>query len=141
MFNPLNTQKIRYISDPDKLVVTPTLQKDLIKERIKQMVNKIKESPLSLWIAPALLAILLGYNVYDRQTTASEMREINKAIVILQTQKAEQEKVIDRERQEKFQLTREQEAWREKLGREMIELKLITQGKLSVKSNGNGREN
>jgi hypothetical protein len=134
----LNPQRVQFISDPDKLVITPTLRKDLFREWINKMVNRIKESSsLTTWIAPALLAVLLGYNIYDKQSTSSELRELNRAIVVLQTQKTEQEKIIDRERQEKFQLTREQEAWREKLGREMMELKLITQGKLSVKMNGN----
>lgn len=124
-------QKVQYIADPDKLLLTPTLRRDLVKGWIKKMVNRTKESSATVWAAPILLMIILSYVVYNGQATSSDIKELKTSITVLQTQKAEQDKVIDKERQEKFQLTREQEAWREKFSREMLELKLVTQGRVS----------
>lgn len=123
--------KVSHISDPDKLILTPTLRRDLVKGWINKMVIKSKESSTAtVWAAPVLLTIILGYVVYNGQGTSARLEKLQTDITVLQTQKMEQEKIIERERQEKFQLTREQEAYRERMGREMLELKLVMQGKI-----------
>lgn len=129
-------KRVDYIADPDKPVLTPTLRKDLVKGWISKMVNRTKESSTAtVWAAPILLMIILSYVVYNGQSTSADIKELRTLVTILQTQKLEQDKAIDKERQEKFQLAREGEAWRERISREMTELKY--QWKLK---NG-GREN
>lgn len=122
--------KVQYIADPDRLVLTPTLRRDLVKGWISRMVTKAKESPIAQWASPVLLTIILGYVVYDGQTTKTDIRDLKTSVTILQTQKSEQDRTIERERQEKFQLTREQEAYRNRMEKEMLELRLVTQGKI-----------
>jgi len=121
---PIRTNKVQLIADPDRLIMTSTLRKDLLKGWAEKMVNKIKESSaVQIWAAPVLLALVLGYTVYNGQQTSADIKELNKQLIILQTQKEELEKQTDRERQEKFQLTREQEIWRENIKNQINELK------------------
>jgi len=121
---PLWNKKISVIADPDRLIMTSTLRKDLLKGWAEKMVNKVKESSaVQIWAAPVLLALVLGYTVYNGQQTSADIKELNKQLTVLQTQKAELEKQTDRERQEKFQLTREQEVWRENIKNQINELK------------------
>lgn len=128
------TNRVQPIADPDKLLVTSTLRNDLLKERIKTMVKNVKESSaVQTWAAPVLLALVLSYSVYSGQAMTSELKELNRAVVVLQTEKNELEKQTERERQEKFQLVREQEAWREKMKNEMIELRYALRDKLPRK--------
>lgn len=123
-------QRVEYIADPDKPVLTPTLRKDLIKERINKMVTKTKESSATVWAAPILLMIILSYVVYNGQSTAGDIKELRTLVTILQTQKLEQEKALDIERQEKFQLVREGEAHREKMKDSIRELQFVLRDKL-----------
>lgn len=128
MFPKLN--KVSYIADPDKLVLTPTLRKDLVKGWINKMVTKTKESSATTWAAPILLMIILSYVVYNGQSTSARLEKLQTDITILQTQKAEQDKVIDKEKQEKFQLTREYEAHREMMKDNIRELQFVLRDKL-----------
>lgn len=130
-------KRVDYIADPDKPVLTPTLQRDLIKERIKKMVTKTKESSATVWAAPILLMIILSYVVYNGQSTSAEIKELKTLVTILQTQKMEQDKTIDKERQEKFQLTREQEAHREMLKDNIRELQFVLRDKLPRRRSDN----
>jgi len=125
------TKKVQYIDDPDKLVLTPTLRRDLVKGWINKMVTRTKESSTATtWAAPILLMIILSYVVYNGQTTSSNIERMQTDITILKTQKEEQDKVIEKEKQEKFQLTREQEAYRNRMEKEVLELRLVIQGRM-----------
>lgn len=133
-------KRVDYIADPDKPFSTPTLQRDLIKGRINEMVKTVKESSIAQWASPVLLTIILGYVVYNGQGTTADIRDLKTSLTVLQTQKIEQDKLLERERQEKFQLTREQEAYRNRLEKEILELRLVTQGKIPksiLENNGN----
>jgi len=123
-------KRVDYIADPDKPVLTHTLLRDIVKTRINNMVNRVKDSPVTTWAAPVLLGLILSYTVYNGQATNNELKELNRAVVVLQTEKNELEKQNERERQEKFQLVREQEAWRENLKNSIIELQYALKDKL-----------
>src|ERR1041385_7419319 len=112
-------KRVDQIADPDKPVLTPTLQRDLIKVRINKMVNKAKESFSSIWAAPILLAIVLGYNVYNGQQSNARLEELNKSLIILKTQKEEQEKINERDR-----LQAKQEVDELRVRRENLETKV-----------------
>ena len=129
--------KVSHISDPDKLILTPTLQRDLVKGWINKMVVKTKESTATTWAAPILLMIILSYVVYNGQTTSSNIERMQTDITILKTQKMEQDRIIEQEKQEKFQLTREQEAYRNRMEKEVLELKLVIQGRINKNMIGN----
>lgn len=123
-------KRVDYIADPDKLVLTPTLRRDLVKRWIDKMVNKTKESSaLSVWAAPVLLGLVLSYTVYNGQQMASDVRELNKAITILQTQKEEQEKIHERDRLQAKQDMDEQRIRRENLENRLNQLEYIIKSK------------
>lgn len=129
MFNP---QRVQYISNPDKLVITPTLQKDLIKGWTSKMVKQIKETFSSQWAAPILLTIVLGYNIYDSQRTSSamsaqtiQMQEQHDLLIKLQTQKEEQEKQHERDRQDAIREADLQRVWRESMTNKMNNLEFV----------------
>jgi amino acid permease len=128
----LNPQRVQYISNPDKLVITPTLQKDLIKGWTSNMVKQIKETFSSQWAAPILLTIVLGYNIYDSQKTSSamsaqaiQMQEQHDLLIKLQTQKEEQEKQHERDRQDAIREADLQRVWRESMTNKMNNLEFV----------------
>ena len=114
-------KRVDIIADPDKPILTPTLQRDLVKGWINKMVTKTKESLSSIWAAPILLAIVLGYNVYNGQRSDSKLEDLNRSLIILQTQKEEQEKAHERDR-----LQTKQELDELRVRRENLESKINT---------------
>lgn len=128
----LNPQRVQYIANPDKLVITPTLQRDLIKGWTSKMVKQLKETFSSQWAAPILLTIVLGYNIYDGQKAANAMmvqstqlQEQHDLLIKLQTQKEEQEKQHERDRQDTIREADLQRVWRESMTNKMNNLEFV----------------
>lgn len=118
-------KRVDHIADPDKLVLTPTLRKDLIKGWISKMVVKTKESFSSIWAAPILLAIVLGYNIYSGQRADAKLEKLTESIIVLQTQKEEQEKIHERDRLEFKREVDEQRVGRENSDARIGQLEFI----------------
>lgn len=137
----INPQRIQYIADPDKLVITPTLRKDLLKGWTSKMVNKVKDSSVYQWMAPILLTVLLGYTIYDKQTQSVQIRDLHDEVLKLQVRKEEQDKATERDRQERFQLSREDAVWREQISKQMGRWELVIQGKYPKNGNNSEKEN
>lgn len=111
----LSAQRIAII-DPEKPIITPTLRNDLIRKWANAMVNKIKESSIATWATPILFIIVLGYNIYgSRQLSAQaeDVRVIREEVIKLRTQKEDQEKYFEKERQELRDQVNEQRVRRE----------------------------
>lgn len=119
-FNKMKNVKVLEIVDPTKPIITPDLRKDLWKKRAETMVNKLKEVGASTWAAPVLLTILLGYGVYSAsraETRANEqaiaIQSLRDSMIRLQTQKEDQEKIMERDRHDQMVALDKEATWRE----------------------------
>lgn len=120
--------------DGDKILITPHLKHDLWKLRIEKMVKAAKETLASQWMAPTLLIVLLGYNVYDRQTSGTKLNEMHDAILTLQVEKRMASESAEKDKQTALLIQdsryQEERAWRENIKNQMNKLELNKTGKI-----------
>lgn len=120
------------IIDPNEIILTKGLIKDKLIHRANQMVKTVKDTISSQWAAPVLLSLVLGYNIYDSQKTSSamnlqaaQMQEQHDLLIKLQTQKEEQEKQHERDRQDAIREADLQRVWRETMTNKMNNLEFV----------------
>lgn len=127
--------KLRAVINPDEPLITDHLQKQLWKQRIEEMVRTAKDTLTSQWMAPTLLIILLGYNVYDRQSSGVKLTEMHDAILTLQIEKRIATENLEKDKQTALLIQdsryQEERAWRENIKNQMNKLELNKTGKIS----------
>lgn len=122
------------IVDPDELLITPDLRKIIWAKRINAMVKAAKETLSHTWTAPIILAVLLGFVVYDRQSNNAQQAAANSTIqkqlhdqenmlIRIDQTRIEDQKQKDKEEQRRFQIEREDAMWRENMN---VKLALAT---------------
>lgn len=114
--------------------ITSEVRYHIWKRRFDNMVKAAKEAMTSQWAAPILLAILLGYSVYSSHQTDQKIDIMNRAIIVLQTQKEDAEKQSDKDKQtaEIISASRydQEKAWRETMINKMNRIEMAQTGKL-----------
>lgn len=134
------------IDNPDK----PFLTKGLIRDKLKiwgdKMVNKTKE-PTSSWAAPVLLTLLLGYNIYNNQTSSAritaqdiQLAQQHDLLIELKTLKDVEEKAKIQEKMDKKMEDDLARVYRENMTKSMNRLELVVQGRYPNNSNNNGSQ-
>lgn len=136
------------IDNPDK----PFLTKGLIKDKLKiwgdKMVNKVKESSTTTtWAAPVLLTLLLGYNIYNNQTSSAritaqdiQLAQQHDLLIELKTLKEVEDKAKIQERTDKKLEDDLARVYRENMTKSMNRLELVVQGRYPNNSNNNGNQ-
>lgn len=123
------------IADPNESFTTPKLRREIWKQRIDKMVKSVKDITTSQWAAPILLALLLGYNVYDgKQKDAQlvrfqeESQKQHDLLIELRTIKDMEEKQKVQEKIDKKLDEDKAQIWRETMNKGMSRLELIVKG-------------
>ena len=138
----LPIQKVQYIKDPLKPFTTSQLRRDKFNLRINKMTEKLKEIANSVWLAPVLIGLLFSYNVYSSQQAAlkqvelaTQLTQVQKDLVVLQTQKQDEDKRRSEDRQTMERNQEMDRAWRENIRKDFTTLQLIVQGKFPQQNN------
>lgn len=128
--------RLRAVINPEEPLITEHLQKQLWRQRFEKMVKTAKETLTSQWMAPTLLIVLLGYNVYDRQTSGIKLNEMHDAILTLQIEKKIASENTEKDKQTALLIQdsryQEERAWRENIKNQMNKLELSKTGKAPV---------
>lgn len=139
-------KSVDIIKNPDELLLTKGLLRDKFKIWGNYMVNKVKESSSNNWAAPILLSLLLGYNIYNNQTSSAritaqdiQLAQQHDLLIELKTLKEVEEKNKVQERLDNKMKEDLDRVYREKITTSMNRLELIVQGKYP--NNTNNREN
>lgn len=128
------------ILNPDEIFITPHLRKDIWKLRLNAMVKAAKDSLISQWAAPVILAVLLGFVIYDRTATnaafSQQLREQHDLLVRLETLHEVEEKEKAQDRIDRAEEKRLEGVYREKMNTDFKRLELIVQGKFPKSEGG-----
>jgi hypothetical protein len=135
------------IVDPDKPFLTKGLLKDKLKIWGDKMVNKTKETSSTTWAAPVLLTLLLGYNIYNNQTSSTritaqdiQLAQQHDLLIELKTLKEVEDKAKVEERTNKKLEDDLARAYREQMTKSMNRLELVVQGRYPNNSNNNSNQ-
>lgn len=134
LYDPVRKLRLNVVN-PNEPLITKQLNETLWKKRVDKMVKTAKETLTSTWMAPILLAVLLGYNVYDGHQKDTVMTKMHDDILTLQVEKkmAENQAEKDRQTEQLIRDSRYQEdrAWRENIKNQMNKLELARTGKVT----------